>query len=183
MAAIPMIEPRDSQPNDLTTKRANSTNHEGQRPSPRQASTLSAAWSVRRIELDRTSSSSRLVIVLAVLRAGRVAPGGGGWSIKAVEPFPPDVETAAPLAAEDDEPVAFAEPAGRSDPNFQRDAVPLGGAALGVESLAAGRIGPGEDQFRHGHSDQPFRPLAAAWRRLGMITASGSVDVHLPIIR
>jgi hypothetical protein len=62
-----------------------------------------------------------------------------------LDPFLTDVESTAPLAAEDGEPVSIADPASRSNPNLQRNAVPLSGAALGIKDLAAGGILPGEN--------------------------------------
>jgi hypothetical protein len=72
---------------------------------------------------------------------------------KAIDPFLTDVEAAAPFAVENDELTVFPGAAGRSVPDFQGDAVLLGGAVIGMENFAAGGIGASENQLGHLHRE------------------------------
>jgi len=72
---------------------------------------------------------------------------------KAIDPFLTDVEAAAPFAAENGELTVFPGAAGRSVPDFQGNALLLGGAAIVMENFAAGGIGASENQLGHLHRE------------------------------
>jgi len=84
-----------------------------------------------------------------------------GASSHALDPFLTDVKAAAPLAPADGQLVAFADVAGRSVPELERDAVLIRGATVVVENLAASRIGARENQLSSRHPDEPSRAIAA----------------------
>jgi hypothetical protein len=79
---------------------------------------------------------------------------------KAIDGPIADVESHASAASVDGKSVAFADATGRPIPDFQRDAMPIGRAAVAEEDFAASRIGPWENQSGICHFDQSFRPGA-----------------------
>jgi hypothetical protein len=92
-------------------------------------------------------SSGEILVDFVVQSAGIVAMN------KAIDPFLAEVEAAALFAVENDELGVFPGAAGRSVPDFQGDAVLLGGATIVVENFAAGGIGASENQLGHLHRE------------------------------
>jgi hypothetical protein len=84
-----------------------------------------------------------------------VGPGTGivVARTKAIDPFLTDVKASATFAVENDDTAIFPGTTGCSVPDFQRDAVLRGVAAILMENFTAGRIGTRENQWGHRHRE------------------------------
>jgi hypothetical protein len=72
-----------------------------------------------------------------------------------IRAFSTYMKSAAPHALKNGELVGVTIPAGCAVPNIQHDAMFFRGSAIGMKDLAAGRIGPGENNGHLGHVSEP----------------------------
>jgi hypothetical protein len=84
----------------------------------------------------------------------RVAKIGANTGL--LDPFPTDMEAAAPLAAVDGQVITFAEMTGRLVPKLQGNTMFVRGAPCFIEGLPAAGVGARENQSRSRHRVLPF---------------------------